>query len=130
MGKTYSTNAIEWKGMFIINGKLTPITFTGGRSGNARRVKARYTTSDKNVQDSIESDPRYGKTVFLEALYEEVKVEKLEDIPGKKVYPARSIQEAQNILATEYGFKLSELNNKTKIRDAAAKCNIVFPNFK
>ena len=128
--KTYSVDAIEWKGLFVVNGALLPITFSGGKQGNGRRVKARYTTSDVNIQKAIESDPRYSKTIFFEVAYEEVKEEKQDEIPGKKVYNFKKLQEAVNVLITEYGEKPSNLTNKTRILEAAKKHQIVFPNIK
>ena len=128
--KTYSVDAIEWKGLFVVNGTLLPITFSGGKQGNGRRVKARYSTSDVNIQKAIESDPRYSKTIFFEVAYEEVKEEKQDEIPGKKVYNFNKLQEAVNVLITEYGEKPSNLTNKTRILEAAKKHQIVFPNIK
>lgn len=128
--KTYSVDAIEWKGLFVVNGVLLPITFSGGKQGNGRRVKARYSTSDVNIQKAIESDPRYSKTIFFEVAYEEVKEEKQDEIPGKKVYNFKKLQEAVNVLITEYGEKPSNLTNKTRILEAAKKHQIVFPNIK
>lgn len=128
--KTYSVDAIEWKGLFVVNGTLLPITFSGGKQGNGRRVKARYSTSDVNIQKAIESDPRYSKTIFFEVAYEEVKEEKQDEIPGKKVYNFKKLQEAVNVLITEYGEKPSNLTNKTRILEAAKKHQIVFPNIK
>lgn len=128
--KTYSVDAIEWKGLFVVNGALLPITFSGGKQGNGRRVKARYSTSDVNIQKAIESDPRYSKTIFFEVAYEEVKEEKQDEIPGKKVYNFKKLQEAVNVLITEYGEKPSNLTNKTRILEAAKKHQIVFPNIK
>ena len=78
--KTYSVDAIEWKGLFMINGVLTPITFSGGKQGNGRRIKARFSTSDVNIQKAIESDQRYSKTVFFEVAYEETKEETKEAV--------------------------------------------------
>ena len=128
--KTYSVDAIEWKGLFVVNGALLPITFSGGKQGNGRKVKARYSTSDVNIQKAIESDPRYSKTIFFEVAYEEVKEEKQDEIPGKKVYNFKKLQEAVNVLITEYGEKISNLTNKTRILEAAKKHQIVFPNIK
>ena len=128
--KTYSVDAIEWKGLFVVNGVITPITFSGGKQGNGRKVKARYSTSDVNIQKAIESDPRYSKTIFFEVAYEEVKEEKQDEIPGKKVYNFKKLQEAVNVLITEYGEKPSNLTNKTRILEAAKKHQIVFPNIK
>ena len=128
--KTYSVDAIEWKGLFVVNGALLPITFSGGKQGNGRRVKARYSTSDVSIQKAIESDPRYSKTIFFEVAYEEVKEEKQDEIPGKKVYNFKKLQEAVNVLITEYGEKPSNLTNKTRILEAAKKHQIVFPNIK
>ena len=128
--KTYSVDAIEWKGLFVVNGLLLPITFSGGKQGNGRKVKARYSTSDVNIQKAIESDPRYSKTIFFEVAYEEVKEEKQDEIPGKKVYNFKKLQEAVNVLITEYGEKPSNLTNKTRILEAAKKHQIVFPNIK
>lgn len=128
--KTYSVDAIEWKGLFVVNGALLPITFSGGKQGNGRKVKARYSTSDVNIQKAIESDPRYSKTIFFEVAYEEVKEEKQDEIPGKKVYNFNKLQEAVNVLITEYGEKPSNLTNKTRILEAAKKHQIVFPNIK
>ena len=78
----------------------------------------------------IESDPRYSKTVFFEVAYEESKDEKQEEVPGKKVYNCNKLQEAVNVLITEYGEKPSTLANKAKILEAAKKHQIVFPNIK
>ena len=128
--KTYSVDAIEWKGLFVVNGVITPITFSGGKQGNGRRIKARFSTSDVNIQKAIESDQRYSKTVFFEVAYEEVKEEKQDEIPGKKVYNFKKLQEAVNVLITEYGEKPSNLTNKTRILEAAKKHQIVFPNIK
>ena len=128
--KTYSVDAIEWKGLFVVNGALLPITFSGGKQGNGRKVKARYSTSDVNIQKAIESDPRYSKTIFFEVAYEEVKEEKQDEIPGKKLYNFKKLQEAVNVLITEYGEKPSNLTNKTRILEAAKKHQIVFPNIK
>ena len=128
--KTYSVDAIEWKGLFVVNGVITPITFSGGKQGNGRRIKARFSTSDVNIQKAIESDQRYSKTVFFEVAYEEVKEEKQDEIPGKKVYNCNKLQEAVNVLITEYGEKPSTLTNKAKILESAKKHQIVFPNIK
>lgn len=114
----------------MINGVLTPITFSGGKQGNGRRIKARFSTSDVNIQKAIESDQRYSKTVFFEVAYEETKDEKQEEVPGKKVYNCNKLQEAVNVLITEYGEKPSTLTNKAKILEAAKKHQIVFPNIK
>ena len=128
--KTYSVDAIEWQGLFMINGVLTPITFSGGKQGNGRRLKARFSTSDVNIQKAIETDQRYSKTVFFEVAYEEIEDEKQEEVPGKKVYNCNKLQEAVNVLITEYGEKPSTLTNKAKILEAANKHQIVFPNIK
>ena len=114
----------------MVKGVLTPITFSGGKSGNGRRIKARFTTADKVLQDAIESDPRYKKSIFFEAMYEEVKEKVEEEIPGKKVYTDNRLQDAQNILVSEYGAKLNEVSNKAKILEFAKKKNVVFSNIK
>ena len=88
--KTYSVDAIEWKGLFMINGALTPITFSGGKQGNGRRIKARFSTSDVNIQKAIESDQRYSKTVFFEVAYRNPKMKNRKRYQVKKCTTATS----------------------------------------
>lgn len=128
--KTYAVNAIEWDTVFNVNGKPVRILFKNGSFGG-NMIPARFSTTDKILQNAIEGDARFNKTIRLEALSEikplkEVVQEKSE---VKAFSGITSIQDARNVLSQEpYNVPLDELKNKTAIKKAAKEKGVSFPN--
>ena len=66
--KIYGTSSAELSTIINVGGIPRRIEFTGGVPSGVSRVSARFVTSDKRLQDAIESDPRYGELFFLEVI--------------------------------------------------------------
>lgn len=130
--KIYGVNQAELSTLVNVNGSKVRIEFTGGVTSGSMRIRARYATCDPKIQAAIENDPRYGETIFSESVKEIQQKEKVVKKGSKiKEYKyIKYIQDAINILVTEYGYSPDNLQNKADVRKAAESKNISFPNMR
>lgn len=101
-------------------------------------------TSDKELQEAIESSPKYGSE--FELLEETADVAKVEDIPQEPVIvdyksmltdpekvievpEVTSIQKAKMWLQATYGKSFSGTSKDDIQREAATSYNVLFPNW-
>lgn len=129
--KTYGTPGLYVSTTFSVNGKNVRVEFCGGVPYGPSRVNARFTTTDSDMQKAIESDPRYGETIFTERV-KEIGVQKKVEKKGKvKEYKyVRRFQDAVNVLVTDYGVSMDKLTNKQQLKEQADKVSVSFPNMR
>ena len=73
MIKVYKMNGKTESHEVFVMGKTTfKVTFTKGNLDPKNRVPAKYSTNSPIVQTVIESDPRFGRTIFLDKVYGDV----------------------------------------------------------
>lgn len=73
MIKVYKMNGkTESHEVFVMGKTTVKVTFTKGDLNPRNRIPAKYSTSSPIVQAVIESDPRFGKTIFLDKVYGDV----------------------------------------------------------
>lgn len=129
--KIYGTDAAELSTVINVGGTPMRIEFTGGVPFGVSRVSARYATTNKAIQDAIESDSRYGTLFHLETMTPVQTAEKVVTNGKVKEYNyITRVQDAINVLVVKHGVALDTLKNKKDVRDAAKKNNISFPNLK
>ena len=129
--KIYGMNAVDVSTIIMVNGKPKRIEFTGGVTEGYSKVMARYKTTNPVIQQAIESDPRFGETIFTVSIS---KIEKKEKVVKngkvKEFKYIRTMQDAINILATQYGVDLDSIKNKADLKAAADKKGVSFPNLR
>lgn len=128
--KTYAVNAIEWDTVINVEGKPRRVLFKNGSFGGSV-IPARFSTSDKVLQEAIESDCRFNRLIRLESLTDAgvPKQEAASEVETKSFVGITNIQDARNVLTRDpYNVPLDELKNKTAIRKAAKEKGVSFPN--
>lgn len=107
----------------------------GGRNGNAVNYGV-YVTSDKSIQEAIESLPNFGKRgkaqIFLKDVYFTNEGENpTEDVEGvevtKEYLGVKTVQEMIAVLTEEYGMSISSVNTKAKAKAKAKLLGLSFP---
>lgn len=129
--KIYGINGTNVSTTFNVKGRIVRVEFSGGVPNGPSRVLAHFSTSDKALQDAIESDQRFGETIFTERVIE-IK-EKARVTKKGKVKEYRYItrfQDAANLLATECGVPIDSITNRRELMKAAEKAGISFPNMR
>lgn len=129
--KTYGINGTSVSTTFNVKGRMVRVEFSGGVPNGPTRVNAHFTTSDKAMQEAIESDPRYGETVFTERVIEIKEKEKVTKKGKTKEYKyITRFQDAANLLATEYNVPIDSITNRRELAKAAEKAGVSFPNMR
>lgn len=129
--KIYGMNAVNVSTIVNVNGKPQRIEFTGGVTDGYSKVMARYKTTNPSIQKAIESDPRFGETIFTVSITEIKKKEKVVKNGNVKEFKyIRTMQDAINVLATQYGVDLNSIKNKADLKAAAEKKKVSFPNLR
>lgn len=129
--KTYGMNAVNVSTIVNVNGEPQRIEFTGGVTDGYSKVMARYKTTNSAIQKAIESDPRFGETIFTVSITEIKKKEKVVKNGNVKEFKyIRTMQDAINVLATQYGVDLNSIKNKADLKAAAEKKKVSFPNLR
>lgn len=129
--KIYGTNRAELSTVIRVGDRLKRIEFTGGVPSGVSCVSARYVTSDRAMQEAIESDPRYGELFFLEAITPVREKKRVENAGKTKAYNyITRVQDAINVLVSNHGVRLDDLHNRGDVKEAARKKNVSFPNLR
>ena len=124
--KYVSTDGMQYTFPVTANGKTVFISFRG--CGNE------YSTSDKEIQEALESTPRFlqGKISLASVTGEEGGQEKAEVfVPAEKTeFPdVNTPQEAREVLRNEpYNVPYQALTSPERIKAKADSLDIVFPN--
>lgn len=117
--------------------KIVGIEFTGG-SRQPRRLKPKYTTGNKEVQDAIERTPQFkkGKIKIKKAVdaaprvsaeSSEIRTQAVSD-DLKKVPGITKVQDAKEYLIDNKEVKAADLPNKAEVIKVAAENGIAFPD--
>lgn len=129
--KVYGMNAVDVSTIIMVNGKPQRIEFTGGVTEGYGKVMARYKTSDPAIQQAIESDPRFGETIFTVSISKIEKKEKVVKNGNVKEFKyIKTMQDAINVLVTQYGVDLESIKNKADLKATAEKKKVSFPNLR
>lgn len=125
--------------IYFANGKIKA-TFKGGIADKAYNTPAKLITENPVVQAAIESDPRFGTTIFLQ--------KSVGGIGDKSILPnntntatpvptvsgepktyedVTTVGQAMNILKG-YGVKANAMRTKEAVLAAAESINVNFPN--
>ena len=123
--KIYGTSSAELSTIINVGGIPRRIEFTGGVPSGVSRVSARFVTSDKRLQDAIESDPRYGELFFLEVISPMQFKERVAS--NGKVKEYNYITRVQD---AKHGVQLDSLKSKQDVKEAAKKKSVSFPNMR
>lgn len=127
--KTYGVDGTELSTLILVGKEIRRILFQGGVCSLG--IKARFSTSDKTLQDAIESDDRYGTSIVLDSTIETESVASVEKKGKETIFKTISrLQDARNILATKYSIPLDRLNSKDDVRREAEKLKVSFPNMR
>lgn len=91
---------------------------------------SRFTTSDKRIQEAIESRSDFGTVILLEHVSgseDKKPVEVIKEV--KKSYlDANTVQKAANILVKEFGVQPSKVKTSESVKMFAKMLNVEFPN--
>ena len=141
MTKVYGMRGVTEAVVFFAGGKIRA-TFKGGIADRAYNTPAKLITANPAVQAAIESDPRFGLTIFIQ--------ETAGGIGDKSVLPTSNSNEivpdvniasgeprvydnvttvgqAMNVLKS-LGVKASAMRTKESVLAAAEDLNVSFPN--
>lgn len=147
MIKTYvSTKTISLTTSIIDKaGKAHQIKFENGATSPFKRY-AKFTTTDKVIQDALENDPAFNVYFALESTVEEPKKGKAkpqseeelgdQDLGNKSDTPISASEVTDFAQARDYmvnlndGLTKSILKSKAIVLEEATKRNITFPNLK
>ena len=151
--KVYTTKSFYYATYINVGGNKIRITFNGG-SNMVRGMNGTYSTSDKAIQDTIESLPEFKNGfITIKRIYEtteqgttnttakvgtittkeeQPKEAVVEELPSDATIVAEvnTVQKAARYLNAEYGVAFSAVNNKDKIIKVAREHNVCFPNLK
>lgn len=127
--KTYGVDGTELSTLIRVGKETRRILFQGGVCSLG--IKARFSTSDKALQEAIETDDRYGSSIVLDSTIETEDVAPVEKKGKETTFKSITrLQDARNILATKYGISLGRLNTKDDVRREAEKAKVSFPNMR
>lgn len=125
--------------VYFAGGKIKA-TFKGGIADKAYNTPAKLITENPVVQAAIESDPRFGTTIFLQKsvggigdksiLPKDTQVaepSQTEDNSLKSYENVTTVGQAMNILKS-LGVKASAMRTKEAVLAAAESINVTFPN--
>lgn len=125
--------------VYFASGKIKA-TFKGGIADKAYNTPAKLITENPVIQAAIESDPRFGNTIFLQKsvggigdksiLLEKTPVDPVpmvEDGTPKSYENVTTVGQAMNILKS-LGVKASAMRTKEAVLAAAESINVTFPN--
>lgn len=127
--------------VYFAGGKIKA-TFKGGIADKAYNTPAKLITENPVVQAAIESDPRFGSSIFLQKsvggigdksiVPEETPVESTpvvaDGTPGS-YDNVTTVGQAMNVLKS-LGVKASAMRTKESVLAAAEGINVTFPNLK
>lgn len=125
--------------VYFAGGKIKA-TFKGGIADKAYNTPAKLITENPVVQAAIESDPRFGTSIFLQKsvggigdksiVPEETPVEAapvVADGTPRSYDNVTTVGQAMNILKS-LGIKASAMRTKEAVLAAAESINVTFPN--
>lgn len=127
--------------VYFAGGKIKA-TFKGGIADKAYNTPAKLITENPVVQAAIESDPRFGSSIFLQKsvggigdksiVPEETPVESapvVADGTPRSYDNVTTVGQAMNVLKS-LGVKASAMRTKESVLAAAEGINVTFPNLK
>ena len=115
---------VEWNTCIPLGNSTIRIKFINGSVSSRGIDPALFVTSNRVIQAAIESCPFYGTKIKLVHEYKEAndKVKK-----EKNVYPdIKNMLAAKELLRSDFGVELSELQNKEAIIAKAVELGIKF----
>ena len=141
MVKVYGMRGMTEAVVYFAGGKIKA-TFKGGIADKAYNTPAKLITENPVVQAAIESDPRFGSSIFLQKsvggigdksiVPEETPVESTpvvaDGTPGS-YDNVTTVGQAMNVLKS-LGVKASAMRTKESVLAAAEGINVTFPNLK
>lgn len=139
MVKVYGMRGMTEAVVYFAGGKIKA-TFKGGIADKAYNTPAKLITENPVVQAAIESDPRFGTSIFLQKsvggigdksiVPEETPVEAapvVADGTPRSYDNVTTVGQAMNILKS-LGIKASAMRTKEAVLAAAESINVTFPN--
>lgn len=141
MTKVYGMRGVTEAVVYFADGKIRA-TFKGGIADKAYNTPAKLITANPVVQAAIESDPRFGLTIFIQKsvggigdksiLPEAEKEEVVSDANIASGEPREydnvtTVGQAMNVLKS-LGVKASAMRTKDSVLAAAESLNVSFPN--
>lgn len=130
---------IERNCFFRIGASMVRVEFTGGAVNSAGIVPAQFVTDNPLYQRAIENSADFRNGVIKQGHVQEIPDENCCDVAettdnenvDTDLYPdVTNTQQARAILmAPPYSLPLSELQNKTSVRNKAQELNVTFPNW-
>lgn len=139
MVKVYGMRGMTEAVIYFAGGKIKA-TFKGGIADKAYNTPAKLITENPVVQAAIESDPRFGVTIFLQKSVGGIGDKPILPNVSPEVNPAPVVSEgaqsyenvttvgqAMNILKS-LGVKASAMRTKEAVLAAAESINVSFPN--
>ena len=141
MVKVYGMRGMTEAVVYFAGGKIKA-TFKGGIADKAYNTPAKLITENPVVQAAIESDPRFGSSIFLQKsvggigdksiVPEETPVESapvVADGTPRSYDNVTTVGQAMNVLKS-LGVKASAMRTKESVLTAAEGINVTFPNLK
>lgn len=141
MVKVYGMRGMTEAVVYFAGGKIKA-TFKGGIADKAYNTPAKLITENPVVQAAIESDPRFGSSIFLQKsvggigdksiVPEETPVESapvVADGTPRSYDNVTTVGQAMNVLKS-LGVKASAMRTKESVLAAAEGINVTFPNLK
>lgn len=129
--------------IFYLNGSNAKfhVEFSGGSTFN--NVPCSFTTTDPACQAAIESDPSFGKRIFISSVYyydeegerqpdsprPETETETETGTEPTSVESVTDINSLRKYLKDNFGISGNALKSKEAIKKAVVEHNLTFPNF-
>lgn len=136
MLKTYISIYQQFGTSVNVGGKQVWIEFTGGYSYPYRK-KGKFITSNKELQEAIESDSGFGKSFYLEeGTKAEISTEEATvDAEGsgaeiELVEGVDGFRSAQSWLIEKKGLTLEVVKNKALLKEKCEELHVAFADYK
>lgn len=128
--KTYTSLYFLFRTSVQVNGVRKPIEFGNGINFGEYRAKGTFTTSDKALQEAIESDPRFGWEIFL--VSDTGAPEQQNDRDNGESDPENitTLDEARKFLMHRYKAERKQLQHLNAVLQYAERCGVRFPKLK
>lgn len=132
--KTYGAYGfVEWNVAIPLNGTFLNVPFKGGSFTELGVNPASFQTENPILQIAIENSIQFkdGRIKMIkETPSFEDETSQETDSKTSSVSEVKNMQEAKELLRTQYGVDLKDLQSKADILRKAEELNIVFSNWK
>lgn len=129
MRKEYAIKGVVERFISVPLGKgSVTLHFQGGAIDSALRRDATFSTTNPVEQAIVERLPEFKKGVIR--LVRTIGTEPVKDAEAGVIDEVTTLQQARQYLMDNFEVTIEELQTRANVKEAAAKMNIAFPNWK